>query len=53
MFNSNAFKTSIMFLLLILSGIAVRMLLVGDTDISKERAQHEIANILCAFSKDC
>lgn len=49
----NAFKTSIMFLGIILSAILARAVLLGETLFGAGSGiKHELANILCSFS-DC
>lgn len=53
MFNKNSFKTSIMFLLLILFGIIVRMFLIQDELFVKGTQEKATANIFCGFDGDC
>lgn len=53
MINRNAFKTSLLFLGIILAGIFTRMLLVGDEALTKDGAQNEIATIVCSLKKTC
>lgn len=53
MFNNNAFKTSIMFLLIIFVGIMVRMFLTQDELFVKKSSTQATASIACSTSEIC
>ena len=53
MLNSNAFKTSLIFLGIILVVVTLRMFLMGDGIFVKSDGHTNVANIVCIFKESC